>query len=58
VKARTPRKWRRTQCNVPHDNHEVIESDGPWECRSCSFLGDLSEAIAHIIERQFVPETK
>jgi len=43
---------------VPHDNHEVIESDGPWECRSCDFLGDLSEAIAHIIERQFVPETK
>ena len=58
MKDRTPRRWRRTLCAVPHENHEVHEDEGPWICRSCDFLGDAHEAIAHIIANQFVPEAR
>jgi hypothetical protein len=52
-KDRTPRRWRRGLCNVPPDNHEVVEDEGPWLCRSCDFIGNAAEAIAHVIANQF-----
>jgi hypothetical protein len=49
-------KWRRMFCDVPRGNHEVMPDDGPWYCRSCDFFGSQSEATAHVIASQFVPE--
>ena len=54
-KDRTARKWRRTLCGVPRENHECKPYDGPWECRVCDFIGDQGEATAHVIASQFVP---
>ena len=53
-KHRSPRKWNRGLCSVPPDNHEVVEDEGPWTCRSCDFIGDQGEATTHVIESQFV----
>ena len=54
-KPHTARKWRRHLCGTPRDNHETYLDGGPWLCRGCDFIGDQSEATAHVIASQFVP---
>lgn len=43
----------RERAGLPHNNHEVKHAGGGmYECRSCDFVGDLTDTARHVAERQ------